>query len=209
MKNIDPMKRSLRVLLLLITALPVWANGAYDTWKAHLIREGQKQLAQQQGENAANDAAGHSDRNHYLVLVASDPTYPNAEFIGQRKGTGRGGADNNPYLLDQPTLASLDQTLRRMNSGKGIRTYVVVVHFMPLEFFREIPDDQSIADFFDGSKTDLVQAIAQPITDEASQLVRAITNSPTQRKAGACCAASPRKPTIRPWGYLAGKTTRG
>ncbi len=168
------MRKFLLSLTLLIVSISAWALSPYDKWKDEIIRKGQKQLLQLQKENAINDAAGRSGENSYLVIVS--PGYPNAEYITQRKGIGR-GADAQ-YLLDQTTLTNLDGTLRTMNSTSDIDTYVLIVHFMPMEFVNEIPDDQTIRGFFAGNKREIVSAIAQPISDEAASIVTGITSEP-------------------------------
>lgn len=173
-KNTDSMRKFLLSFILLIVSISAWALTPYNIWKDQIIREGQRQLLRLQKENASNDAKGRSNENSYLVIVS--PGYPNAEYITQRKGVGR-GADAQ-YLLDQTTLANLDGTLRAMNSTSDIDTYVLIVHFMPMEFVNEIPDDQTIRDFFAGTKREIVSAIAQPISDEAASIVTGITSEP-------------------------------
>jgi hypothetical protein len=171
------MKRHLFFLFTLLTALPLRASDSTSMWKETLILEGQHKLAMLKRENALRDSQGLSQSNNYVLVVGDGNEYPDATFIRQRRGAGRGGEESVPYLLDVEHLQSLNKTLQDMNATSVVKTYLLLVHFMPLEFINEIPDNQSIADFFAGQKTDMVQVVAGPMTNEAKDIVTRITGS--------------------------------
>lgn len=177
------MKRvqALFFLIILLSSFNVSAvnKNSYFTWKQKVIERGRAELIRLQRINAQNDRKGQSDKNSYLVIVSGEG-YPNTDFIQQRKGIGRGASGDVKYLLDEVMLNSLDGSLRLMNSQSEVDSYLLIVHFMPLEFVDVIPDNQSIANFFRGKKNDLVDQVSEPIRDEARDIVTKITSAKLQ-----------------------------
>lgn len=176
MKNIDIIKKVLLCAIFCLATIRANANTLYDEWKANLIKEGQKKLIKVQTQNSFNDAHGMSDQNQYLIVVDPDNTFPDGEFVRQVKGRGRGSAEEVTYLLDDQKVIAIDNELRLMNSVSEIKTYVLIVRYMPMEFKNELSDGTNISDFFSGQKTDLARAIAQPVTQTASEIVKGITS---------------------------------
>ncbi|HEY8936680.1 MAG TPA: hypothetical protein VIM65_15735 [Cyclobacteriaceae bacterium] len=174
MRNINMMKYFI-FCLLAFTTITAWPKSPFDDWKEKIIKEGRQKLASIQEENAINDVKGLSSKNHYLIVVGSD-TYPDGEFITQRKGIGQGAGDDVYYLLNEEKIASIDNILSAMNSSSEIKTYVLIVRYMPMEFKNELSNNQDITDFFIGQKTDLAKAMAKPVTDKAAEIVSAITS---------------------------------
>lgn len=176
MKNINPNMKSIFLILgMLITVSTGFCDGI-DEWRKRLIKAGRAELKRVEEQNRINDSKGQSHLNSYLVMIDTPEEYPNGDYLKQRKGVAKGGEETVPYLIQPTVFTELDGTLKKMNSTSVVKTFVLVVHFMPLEFFNEIPDNQSIADFFSGQKTDLVRTVADPISQEARDIVLAITN---------------------------------
>lgn len=167
------------IVLLLAFNVSAFDKNSYLTWKEKVIEKGKAELMRLQRINAQNDRKGQSDKNSYLVIISGEG-YPNTDYIQQRKGIGRGANNDVKYLLDEVMLNSLDGSLRSMNSQSEVDSYLLIVHFMPLEFVDMIPDDQSIADFFGGKKSDLVNQVSEPIRDEAGDIVTKITSAKLQ-----------------------------
>jgi hypothetical protein len=169
--------RSILLFLLLCFSLAVSAETPYEQWKKKIIQNGKKRLAEIRARNIENDRVGQSYLNQYVVVISSEEEYPNGDFLKQRRGTGRGAGSSVNYILDSQTLGSLDKTLRTMNEGSEIKTFVLLVHYMPLEFTAELPDNVSIAEFFNGASTDVVKAVAEPVSKEAGSIVKDITSA--------------------------------
>ncbi|CAN0298749.1 unnamed protein product, partial [Phaeothamnion confervicola] len=166
------MRRIFYLILFLLGTLHARADDAYSEWKEKLIREGRKQIADVQQQNALNDAAGNSHRNNYVIIVSTNAEYPNGEFIHQEKGSGQASS----YVLDAVSLQSMDEKLRAVNAGSTITSYLLIVNFVPLEFVDEIPDDMSIKNFFGSQDRNMLGDIGARARAEAAGIVDGMTN---------------------------------
>lgn len=164
------------IIALQLSSLPVMSRGN-GGWREALIQQGRQQLSWQQEQNDWNDAHGRSEENRYLIPINASAIYPDGDFITQHNGKQSGN-----YLLDNNTLTELDKSLRTSNESSAIKTYVLVVYYMPLLFSNELPDDQTIEDFFKGRKHALGPS-AKEISDEAGNIVESITST-VLREAG-------------------------
>lgn len=162
-------------LLLIASAFQALSNSPFDDWKKKIIEEGRHKLVLLQSQNAVNEAQGKAEQNKYLVVVGEDADYPDGEFIKQRKGVGQGSGPDVHYLLNQDKVTSVDNLLRTMNNTSVIKTYVLIVRFMPLQFKNEISDNQDVSDFFNNQKKDVAKSIADPVKDLAEEIVMGIS----------------------------------
>jgi hypothetical protein len=166
------MKTWLLILLGILCCLHTTARDEHETQREKLVREARDQLHRIQQQNESNKRRGRSAENNYILVIGDD--YPDAAYIKQRHGLGRGA--NVPYVLDRAMLTSLNNSLQAQNQASEIDTYVLIIKYVPLEFNNELPDDQSIADFFSGIKIDVVEKTAAAVQKNARDLVNVVTN---------------------------------
>lgn len=164
----------------LLLALNAVSGDVPKDWKKELIQRGQEQIQFVQRNNALNDMRGLSHLNKYIILISPDPEYPNADFITQLKGK-RDKSDVGEYMLDASTLNSFNQLLVNYNAESQIKTYLLLIDHIPLDFINVVPDAQTIEDVLKGSRNNgeqFTEEITRRALAEARDIVTGITDQP-------------------------------
>jgi hypothetical protein len=178
MNNSKMLSRYFIILLLLLLRLPASAS-SLEEWKEQLIEQGRKQLKEAQAQNLLNEKAGKGYLNNYLIIVSTDDG-SGPQYIRQHYGTGSG---QRSLMLNNEELAMHNRTLQQQNINSEVKTYLLLIDYIPLEFDAtsySLNDDESIISVITqntANKENEATRLATKAKTEASDIVTRITKT--------------------------------
>lgn len=178
------------VLLLLLTRLSLSALAVdKDSITSLIVEKGRAQFKQLQEQNRVNDSLGLSSQNQYIVNVQTDDLFPDpevesmdAEFIKQRRLTWDKNDPNkigSYFIYYKADLDLLNEQLQQLNTkpGNDIKTYVLLVDFVPMVFDGTLKLGTNFKDLVNRDSVGVENAaVAQMAFAEASSIVKSITD---------------------------------
>ncbi|MBC9932779.1 Hint domain-containing protein [Chitinophaga qingshengii] len=171
---------------LILPVLLLWMHTAVaenrDSVLANIIARGREQFRQLQAQNQRNEQEGHAERNEYVLNIVTADAPPEREFIKQRelKQLAEGELKGRELLVKDITkLDTLNARLRRLNEepGNKIKTYLLLLDFVPMYFDREVPPKTTLEDLFAGRvfEEDANNKAAHQAQAEAETVIKDIT----------------------------------
>lgn len=150
-------KLSFLAMVLLMAAIGAQASGSPrrdSLTNEEIIKFGLEKLAALVKNNRIHEVKGNADSLNYVLnintlnlnLPGLFDTYPNAEFIKQQRPTNV-SMEVAPYILDPSKLSILNQELVTANQQQQIKTYMLLVNFVPL-VLEDTSDFKTISDVF-------------------------------------------------------------
>lgn len=178
------------IMLLIVLFLSIHTASAdskdKDSIFSAIVAKGQEQLRQLQWQNQRNEQAGHAEQNQYVLNIhtkdaASETNVGDTNFIQQRQLTQDVVTDRkgSQLLINGRVLDSLNKQLRLMNwrEGNSIKTYLLLVDYVPMYFNREIPPNATLQNLLSGKLFDeeANKETVRKAQIEAGDFVKAIT----------------------------------
>jgi hypothetical protein len=175
--------------MLLLTIARVAIASEKDSAISLIVQKGQAQLKQLEAQNRLNDSLGFSDQNQYVLNINTGDLFPqvpkvdslDTEFIKQRKLT----YDNEKpdrmgffFIYSRETVDRLNERLRLVNNlpGTEVKTYMLLVDFVPMDFTREFPLGITLNDLLYKDSADATNtAIGKQAMKTADSIVTGIT----------------------------------
>lgn len=156
-----------RGLLLVLLTFGAFASQGYTASENKLIEDGREQLQRLKSQNAANERAGRSHLNTYVLQVGTNADGP---FIRQHIA-----ADHSTYQLQSWEVSELDKKLGEVNRAGKIKTYVILVCGLPFEYPNGLPNDKTVLGILQDKQVGSQDRdYIQPMFNKAWQIVSAI-----------------------------------